>query len=881
MELPSSYEPADVEKQWYNHWLSKGYFHADVNDGKEPYSIVIPPPNVTGNLHMGHALNNTLQDILCRWQRMKGKSVLWMPGTDHAGIATQNVVERLLAEEGKSKYDLGREKFEERVWQWKEHSGNQIQGQLKRLGCSLDWDRERFTLDEGLSKAVRKVFVTLYSEGLIYQGFRIINWCPRCETALSDIETEYRDLEGNLWHIKYPVKGTDEFIEVATTRPETMLGDTGVAVNPEDERNAHLIGKTVILPLMNREIPIFADTYVDKDFGSGFVKVTPAHDPNDFEMGKRHNLEEINIMDENAVINDLGGKYRGLDRYEARKQVVRDLEELGLLSKVEKHDHSVGHCYRCNTVIEPYLSKQWFVQIKPLADEAIRVVEDESIKFIPKNWEKTYFEWMYNIRDWCISRQLWWGHRIPAFYCLDCDYVNVGMEDPVKCEKCGSGNLKQDEDVLDTWFSSALWPFSTMGWPDNTDELKKYYPTSVLVTGFDIIFFWVARMIMSGMKFMDDIPFKDVYIHALVRDEHGHKMSKSRGNVIDPLIMMDKYGTDAFRFTLAAFAAQGRDIILSEKRIEGYRSFCNKIWNATRFILMNLGDDFKAGEIEADKLEKFDKWILNKLNETISTVDSALEGYRFNEAANVLYGFWWNEFCDWYLELVKQRIYAKDPAMKGSSDTAKQVLYHVLKKGLQMLHPVMPFITEEIWDKIKVQGEPDIIVSHWPEINGNFNFSDESDYTELFKELIYRIRNIRGEMNVAPDKKADVVFKTSSDLISEIAEREAVHIKALARVESITVDAAYIPEKTDASAVLHDVEIFMPLKGLIDIEKEKGRLEKEIAKVTSELQRVEAKLSSESFVSKAPEEVIQKEKGKLEEYTDILSKLQDSLLKLN
>ncbi len=881
MELPSSYEPADVEKRWYSYWISKGYFHADVNDGKEPYSIVIPPPNVTGNLHMGHALNNTLQDILCRWQRMMGKSVLWMPGTDHAGIATQNVVERLLAEEGKSKHDLGREKFEERVWQWKEHSGNQIQGQLKRLGCSLDWERERFTLDEGLSKAVRKVFVTLHSEGLIYQGYRIINWCPRCETALSDIETEYRDLEGNLWHLKYPIKGTDQFIEVATTRPETMLGDTGVAVNPDDERNAHLIGKTVILPLMNREIPIFADSYVDKDFGSGFVKVTPAHDPNDFEMGKRHNLEEINIMSEKGVINDLGGRYSGLDRYEARKQVVKDLDELGLLSKIEKHDHSVGHCYRCNTVIEPYLSKQWFVQIKPLADEAIRVVEDESIKFVPKNWEKTYFEWMYNIRDWCISRQLWWGHRIPAFYCLDCDHVNVSMDDPVKCEKCGSGSLKQDEDVLDTWFSSALWPFSTMGWPDNTDELKKYYPTSVLVTGFDIIFFWVARMIMSGMKFMDDIPFKDVYIHALVRDEHGHKMSKSRGNVIDPLIMMDKYGTDAFRFTLAAFAAQGRDIILSEKRIEGYRSFCNKIWNATRFILMNLGDDFKPGEIEADKLEKFDKWILHKLNETISTVDSALEGYRFNEAANVLYGFWWNEFCDWYLELVKQRIYAKDPAMKGSSDTAKQVLYHVLKKGLQMLHPVMPFITEEIWEKIKVQGEPDIIVSQWPRVNGNFNFAAESDYTELFKELIYRIRNIRGEMNVAPDKKADVVFKTSSKAVSEIAESEAVHIKALARVEGITVDADYIPEKTDASAVLHDAEIFMPLKGLIDIEKEKGRLEKEIVKVTSELKKVEAKLSSENFVSKAPEEVIQKEKGKLEEYTDILSKLQESLLKLN
>jgi valyl-tRNA synthetase len=880
MELSPSYEPKEAEEKWYEYWEKKGYFHADVNDGKEPYSIVIPPPNVTGNLHMGHALNNTLQDILARWQRMKGKSVLWMPGTDHAGIATQNVVERLLASEGKTKHDLGREEFEKRVWLWKEHSGNQIQGQLRRLGSSLDWERERFTLDAGLSKAVRKVFVTLYDDGLIYQGYRIINWCSRCETALSDIETEFKELDGNLWHIKYPIKGTGEFLVVATTRPETMLGDTGVAINPEDERHNHLIGKTAILPLMNREIPIFGDSYVDKEFGSGFVKVTPAHDPNDFEMGKRHNLEEIIIMDEHAVINENGGVYKGLDRYEARKKVVADLEALGLLLKVDKHEHSVGHCYRCSTVVEPYLSKQWFVKIKPLADDAIKVVENGKIRFVPKNWEKTYFEWMYNIRDWCISRQLWWGHRIPAFYCNDCEHITVSMEDPDKCGKCGSSNIRQDEDVLDTWFSSALWPFSTMGWPDETPELKKYYPTSVLVTGFDIIFFWVARMIMTGVKFMKDIPFFDVYIHALVRDEHGQKMSKSKGNVIDPLVMMDHYGTDAFRFTLAAFAAQGRDIILSEKRIEGYSSFCNKIWNATRFILMNLGDDFKPEKINPDKLEVFDKWILHSLNDTVKNVSEALEQYRFNEAANQIYEFWWGEFCDWYLELVKQRLYAKVNISAESSYSAKQVLYYVLQKMLLLMHPFMPFITEEIWSRIKVQGEADIIVSQWPDFDTNLVFSDDASYTVIFKEIIYKIRNIRGEMNIPPDKKASVVFKTANKLMNKIIETESVHIQALAKVESITVDSAYKPDKSDASAVMQDLEIYLPLSGLIDIEKETARLEKEISKIKVDLEKVTAKLSSESFTGKAPLEVIEKEKGKQREYTEILGKLEESLSKI-
>ncbi len=880
MELPSSYEPGDVEKKWYAVWENENLFHAGESDGKEPYSIVIPPPNVTGILHIGHALNNTLQDILIRWQRMAGKSVLWMPGTDHAGIATQNVVERLLAAEGKTKHDLGREAFVKRVWEWKEHSGGQIVSQLKRLGASCDWVRERFTLDEGLSKAVRKVFVSLYKEELIYRGERIINWCPRCETALSDIETEYQDLSGHLYHIKYPVADSDKTITVATTRPETMLGDTGVAVNPDDGRYKWLVGKYVILPLMNRKIPVFADSFVDKEFGTGLVKVTPAHDPNDFEMGKRHNLEEINILDKNAGINENGGKYKGLSRSDARKKVLEDLDALGLLEKTEDHAHSVGHCYRCNTVIEPYLSKQWFVKIKPLAEQAIKAVEDKRIVFVPQNWEKTYYEWMYNIRDWCISRQLWWGHRIPAFYCGSCGHITVSMEDPAECEKCRSKDIIQDEDVLDTWFSSALWPFSTMGWPEDTDALKKYYPTSVLITSFDIIFFWVARMIMMGLEFMKEIPFRHVYIHALVRDEHGQKMSKSKGNVIDPLIMMDKYGTDAFRFTLAIFAAQGRDIILSEKRIEGYRAFCNKIWNATRFILMNLGGDFTAREINAKELESFDKWILYRLNKAVADITRAFEEYKFNEAAHIIYEFWWHEFCDWYLELTKPRLYSKDSSSKETSGTAKQVLYHVLKTGLQLLHPFMPFITEEIWDRINASGER-IIVSKWPEPDAGFNFPAEAEDADIFKEIVYRIRNIRAEMNIPPNKNANAVFKTGNAGVVSLIERELIHIKSLSKLENTKIDADYKPANTDASAILKDVEIYIPLKGLIDIEKEKARIQKEIDKITSDFSRIEKKLSDENFLKKAPKDIIIKEREKQTEAGELLEKLNISLKKLS
>jgi valyl-tRNA synthetase len=878
MELPSQYSPQDIEKKWAKIWDEKNYFHADEHDGREPYCIVIPPPNVTGSLHMGHALNNTLQDVLARWQRMKGKSVLWMPGMDHAGIATQNVVEKLLAKEGKTKHDLGREKFEERVWAWKAESGGAIKGQLKRLGCSLDWQRERFTLDEGLSRAVRKVFVELYKEGLIYQGERIINWCPRCETALSDIETEYKDLNGKLYHIKYPISGTDEFITVATTRPETMLGDTGVAVNPDDERYKNLVGKMVMLPLMNREIPVFADAYVDASFGTGLVKVTPAHDPNDFDMATRHSLPFINVLDRKGHINENGGIYEGLDRTAARAKVLEDLDKLGLLEKIEDHAHAVGHCYRCQTVIEPYLSKQWFVKIKPLAETAVKAVEDGSANFVPKNWEKTYFEWMRNIRDWCISRQLWWGHRVPAFYCDECGHINVEMEDPTTCSKCGSAKIRQDDDVLDTWFSSGLWPFSTLGWPDKTTELDKYYPTAVLVTGFDIIFFWVARMMMMGLKFMGRVPFKDIYIHALVRDEHGHKMSKSRGNVIDPLVIMDSMGTDAFRFTLSIFAAQGRDVLMSEKRVEGYRAYVNKVWNGTRYILMNLGDSFEPKPIDVNTLTAFDKWILHRLGTTTESVNRALEEYRFNEAAQELYDFFWHEFCDWYIELTKPRLFGKETP--ESAETAKQVLFHTLKTSVALMHPFMPFITEEIWETITKGSEGHLIVAKWPEKNPSLVFDKENTETELFKEIIYKIRNLRGEMNIPPDRKGAAIFKTHSETIRRIVEREELHIKTLAKLETISIDAAYTPDKTDAAAVIADATMYLPMKGLIDFEAEKARLSKELAKAEADLGRVQAKLGNESFVAKAPADVIEKEKAKLEEFSSVCEKLREGIAKL-
>ena len=876
----SSYDHQKIEEKWYDLWEKNHFFEAEEDDGQEPYTIVIPPPNVTGNLHMGHALNNTLQDILIRWQRMLGKSALWMPGMDHAGIATQNVVERLLKKEGQDRRDLDRQEFEKRVWAWKEESGGQIKNQLKKLGCSLDWPRERFTLDKGLSKAVRKVFVELYEEGLIYQGDRIINWCPRCETAISDIETEYQDLGGHLWHLKYPLVDSDDYIVVATTRPETMLGDSGVAVNPKDERYQHLIGKKVLIPLINREVAIFADDYVDQNFGTGLVKVTPAHDPNDFEMGQRHNLEEINIFDKKAVVNENGGPYQGLDRIKARQKVVTDLEKGNFLIKTEKHQHSVGHCYRCQTIIEPYLSKQWFVKIKPLADEAIKAVKEGNIKFVPKSWEKTYFEWMNNIRDWCISRQLWWGHRIPAFHCQDCGHLNVTLVDPERCQRCSSKNIIQDEDVLDTWFSSGLWPFSTLGWPEPTAALKKYYPTKVLVTGFDIIFFWVARMIMMGLKFTGEVPFRDVYIHALVRDEQGQKMSKSRGNVVDPLLLLDEFGADALRFTLAIFAAQGRDIVFSKNRIIGYRAFINKIWNATKFILTNLGESFEFKEIDPQKLESFDKWILNQLNLAIKKVSGSLESYKFNEAAQAIYDFWWHEFCDWYLELTKPRIYQKEGIGVESSEKAKQVLFCVLKKSLQLLHPFMPFVTEEIWSYLKKEDDPKIIVSAWPKESPNYNFPTEAKEALFFQDIVYKIRNIRGEMNIAPDKKADVIFKTQNQKVISLIKREEVYLQSLAKIKMITVDQNYKASETDATAVLENLEIFISLQDLIDFEAEKERLQKEMAKLELDLSKVEKKLSNQNFIKKAPSEIIAKEKEKKGNLKEALLKIQEGLKRL-
>ena len=697
-ELAKAYEPKVVEERWYREWETEGCFQAQVPSDKESYSIVIPPPNITGVLHMGHALNNTLQDILCRWKRMSGYNVLWMPGTDHAGIATQNVVERQLAAEGTSRHEIGREAFIERVWKWKAESGGQIIGQLKRLGASCDWDRERFTMDAGLSTAVREVFVRLYEEGLIYRDNRLINWCPRCHTALSDIEVEHEDQKGSLWHLRYPVVGSDTCLVVATTRPETMLGDTAVAVNPADERYRDLIGGYVTLPLVNRRIPIIGDEYVDMEFGTGVVKITPAHDFNDFEVGKRHNLDRINVFDESGIINAAGHQFEGLDRFAARKQIVAELEEQGFLDKIVDHALSVGGCYRCKTVVEPYMSLQWYVQVAPLAEEALAAVRKGTTRIVPSQWENTYYEWMENIRDWCISRQIWWGHRIPAWYCDHCKKITVSKTDPTSCAHCGSDEIRQETDVLDTWFSSALWPFSTMGWPERTEELASFYPTSCLITGFDILFFWVARMMMMGIHFMGEVPFRDVYIHALVRDAQGQKMSKSRGNVIDPLVIIDQYGADAFRFTLAAFAAQGRDVKLAEERIAGYRNFVNKIWNASRFAFMNL-EDFDPDAVDVKKLElsNADRWILCRLNEVAREVDDALSGYRFNEAASSLYRFTWSEFCDWYIELIKEDLYKGDAARKT---TAQYVLWTVLENLLRLLHPFMPFITEEIWQSL-------------------------------------------------------------------------------------------------------------------------------------------------------------------------------------
>ncbi|WP_418388109.1 valine--tRNA ligase, partial [Agathobaculum sp.] len=866
-----TYDPKAVEDKLYSFWNDSGFFHAEVNPKKKPYTIVIPPPNVTGQLHMGHAFDETLQDILIRTKRMQGYEALWMPGTDHAGIATQiKVEENLRKEEGKTRYDLGREEFLKRVWDWKHKFGNRIISQLKKLGSSCDWERERFTMDEGCSKAVREVFVNLYNKGLIYKGHRIINWCPHCATALSDAEVEYETQPGKLWHIRYPLADGSGDLVVATTRPETFMGDTGVAVNPNDERYKHLIGKTCILPIMNREIPIFGDEYVDMEFGTGCVKVTPCHDPNDFEMGQRHNLEQILVFNEDATVNANGGKYEGMDRYECRKAVVKDLEEGGYLVKIEDHEHNVGTCYRCGTTVEPMTSAQWFVKMAPLAKPAMDVVNEGKTKFVPDRFSKTYLRWMENVHDWCISRQLWWGHRIPAFYCDDCGEMTVSKEDVHVCPKCGGTHIRQEEDVLDTWFSSALWPFSTLGWPDKTKELDYFYPTSTLVTGYDIIFFWVARMIFSGVEHMGETPFKTVYIHGLVRDAQGRKMSKSLGNGIDPLEVIDQYGADALRFTLATGNSPGNDMRFSDERVQASRNFCNKIWNASRFIQMNLTiDKDKAVQLPAD-LALEDKWIVSKFNTLVADVTRNIDQYELGLAASKLNDFIWENFCDWYIEIAKTRLQTGD-------ENVQKVLCYVLSGAMQLLHPFMPFITETIWQALPHEG-PSVMVSAWPEYKEELHFAAEEAQMESLMDAVRAIRNRRAEMNVPPSKKAKVLILTEKkDTFSAGAGffPKLAYASEIELIDAVPADAAKM-----ASVVTGDAQIYMPMGDLIDFEAERARLGKEKSKVEADIDFVMKKLNNPKFVDKAPEKVVAAEREKADKLREHLAKLEESIAAL-
>jgi len=873
--LSKVYEPQEVEQKWYQYWVEKKFFRADENGSSNTFCIVIPPPNVTGLLHMGHALNNTLQDILIRYKRMCGCNTLWMPGTDHAGIATQNVVEKQLQSEGLCRHDVGRKEFVKRVWQWREKYGGIIIQQLKRLGASCDWDRERFTMDEGLSRTVREVFVQLYEEGLIYQGDYIINWCPRCHTALSDLEVEHEEVEGRLYFVRYPLVGSKGFMVVATTRPETMLGDTAVAVHPEDPRYQTLVGKRVLLPLLHREISVIADEYVDIHFGTGALKITPAHDPNDFEIGNAHGLERVKVIDDDGVMSEQAGPYKGLDRFRCREKIIQDLEKMDLIEKIEKCHHQVGHCYRCKTVVEPLVSTQWFVRVKPLAERAVEAVEKGETVIIPKAWEKTYFEWMNNIRDWCISRQIWWGHQIPAWTCKACSKITVARQDPDRCAHCGSENLTQEEDVLDTWFSSALWPFSTLGWPEETKELTLYYPTSVLVTAFDILFFWVARMMMMGLKFMGKVPFREVYIHALVRDVEGQKMSKSKGNVIDPLLVMDKYGTDAFRFTLAALSVQGRDIRLAEERIVGYRNFANKIWNASRFVLMNLEEyDAHPGDTTTFSPSLVERWIVSCLHRVVKEVEEAFREYKFNELSHHIYQFIWHEFCDWYLELIKPVLYQKDDTVAKRS--TQHTMVEVLAASLQLLHPLMPFITEEIWQKLpSTQGS--IMVSSYPRYNPEKIDEDAEAKMSLIIEVVNSVRNIRWEMNVSPSQMVEVVLLSHNSKSLEILAQYKMYIENLARANRITITQRGERPRAAATAVAQDVEIFLPLEGIIDFTEEEKRLQKEIAKIDEELVFLTKKLANENFLSRAPEAIIEKERLKTRELREKRDTLEEGL----
>jgi len=860
--IPKVYDPASVEKKWYEFWEKNRYFHAEPEPGKKPFSIVIPPPNITGKLHMGHALDNTLQDILIRWHRMMGDNTLWMPGYDHAGLATQIKVEEVLKkEEGKTRFDLGREEFVKRVWAWKEEYGDRIINQLKCLGISCDWERKRFTMDEGCSRAVRETFVSLFEKGLIYKGTRITNWCVNCHTALSDIEVEHEDTPGHLWYVRYPVVGEeDTYLTIATTRPETIPGDTAVAVNPEDERYAKLIGKTLRLPILNREIPVIADSYVDTKFGTGAVKITPSHDPNDYEMGLRHNLPEIVVIGKDGVMTEEAGPFAGLERYECRKQIVARLKEEGYLVKIEEHSHAVGHCQRCHNIVEPLVSTQWFVKMQPLVKAAVDCVTDGRTQFVPERFTKNYTGWMENIHDWCISRQIWWGHRIPVWYCDDCGEMSASRTDLEKCPKCGSTHIHQDEDALDTWFSSALWPFSTMGWPDNTELLKQFYPTSVLVTGYDIIFFWVARMLIMGMEFMKEIPFEKVFIHGLVRDSQGRKMSKSLGNGIDPLEVIEKYGADTLRFMLITGNTPGNDMRFYWERVEGTRNFANKIWNASRFALMNMEGYDKDAELAPYTLA--DKWILSRLQDTIKDVTGLLERFELGEAGRAIYDFIWSEVCDWYIEIAKPRLYNKEAAAERA--TAQHVLATVLVSAMKLLHPYMPFITEEIYQCLPHEAES-IMISKWPVADENLIDPEAERGMNAIMDSIKAIRNMRAEVNANPGKKIPAIMLISEDLREVVAHNDS-YIKLLGGIDNLELRPLNGEKPENAmAAVVTGIEVYLPLAGLIDVEKENQRLSKELAVMEKDLQRAGGKLNNAGFLAKAPEDVIAKERAKYEE----------------
>lgn len=876
-EMATTYQPQEIEKKWYTYWMDGGHFQAGQRKDAEPYTIVIPPPNVTGNLHIGHALDFTLQDILIRAKRMQGYDALWLPGSDHAGIATQTRVEQKLREEGVSRYDLGREAFLEKVWEWKEQYANTIRDQWAKMGLSLDYTRERFTLDEGLSHAVREVFVRLYEQGLIYRGKYIINWDPAARTALSDIEVEYKEVRGNLYHLEYPLKDGSGTITVATTRPETMLGDTAVAVHPDDERYQHMIGKMLVLPIIGREIPVVADEYVDKEFGSGAVKITPAHDPNDFEIGLRHELPQVLVMDESGQMNANAGPYQGMDRFECRKAIIADLKDQGVLLKIEEHIHQVGHSERTGVVIEPYLSTQWFVKMKPLAEEAINAQKsDNGVHFVPDRFEKIYLRWIENVRDWCISRQLWWGHRIPAWYCSSCEEVTVSREEAHQCSHCGSGQIRQDEDVLDTWFSSALWPFSTLGWPEITDDLKRYYPTNVLVTGYDIIYFWVARMIFSALRFTEQIPFQDVLIHGLVRDADGQKMSKSLGNGVDPLDVIEKYGADALRYMISTGSTPGQDLRFRWERVEQARNFANKIWNASRFALMNL-EGVQAEPIHIDEnLTTADRWILHRLNETARDITRLLDQYEFGETGRLLYNFIWDDLCDWYIEFSKLSLYGQDLQAKQRT---QQVLRHVLDHTLRLIHPFMPFISEEIWQHLPHSGDT-ITLAAWPTYEVTHEAPDAVSEMELLMGVIRAVRNIRAEVNVPMSKKVELLIKPNNDEILKILQKNVDYIQRSCSTSHLEIAIGLAAPDKAMTAVVSGAELFLPLAGLIDISVEVTRLEKELDTLNNEVSRIEKKLSNEGFISKAPAKVIEEEKTKLADYADKRQKVIDRLSEL-